>query len=499
MTKTYRKLLALLLIITTLITSVGVVSFADTTDVTPTPTPTETPTEEGEDPEEVITTQQKAPDVTSVRVSLNETLMTAELVWTCVASVEGGTLNYAVRLWRGDTEYADWSTPNMATVTDAAANSIVVNGIQNHQQYSYQVGAYLVEDTTKTIVWSDRAMFYADDSVTAATVDTVSGGTSKDNLITITYTPGTGAGRFELVTGRKPSSLKPVQKKYITSNKDNTIKYHQQCKGVMYYAIRSYSVTNETVYVDSNAVQGGKVGDLVFGDIANLKWRGKMRRNATIYAASTGSKKIGTIKKSERADALAYYPNPVKNYDKPSRIKIETGDGTIGWVKFTDINLYALTSINKDYPTSVKLEFVNQYKSSTNYLIWVNQKTQRYTAFKKNSKGKFVIVSGRNGIRVSTGKYYQPLRNGTNYKITRHVSRVDRLHTDYIPPRPYYFLYATYFGGSGYFHTKSIWADTLTARNSVNGKLTTRGCCRMYDSDAKFIYGLPTGTRVIIR
>ncbi len=176
-----------------------------------------------------------------------------------------------------------------------------------------------------------------------------------------------------------------------------------------------------------------------------------------------------------------------------NRIKVRLSNGREGWVKYSYVKIKAVTNITRDYPVSVKEAFANKYESSTKYLVWVNQYTQRYTLFKKNSDGKFKQVKT---ARVTTGKYYQPLKYGSSYYLSKHASTVYRVFED---GRVYYFNYATYFNGSGYFHTRSIWLDTGTYRNSIGKKPSTRGCVRMYDADAKKIYGLPLKTKVVIR
>ena len=95
----------------------------------------------------------------------------------------------------------------------------------------------------------------------------------------------------------------------------------------------------------------------------------------------------------------------------------------------------------------------------------------------------------------NTGNYYQPLKGG-QYYIRGHEPIKYKIHRD---GREYYFKYSTKFGGSGTFHTRCRWADTNNLRNAIKRHPTTKGCCRLYDPAAQYIYGLPNGTGVVIK
>lgn len=495
MTKNTRKFLVSLLCVAMLLTSMSVIAFAEEYDAeTPAPETEESfvLTENGGADENPVQTE--APVLSSTNVSGKATSVTVELAWTCTPSVEGKTLQYDVRLWEGDSDFNEETTSNLAKVTSPEATKIKVGGINTSKKYSYQLGAYLKDDETATVVWSEKAILDTGKDLKAPIVTKVSGGSGNDNLITVKFSEGTGAGKYVLLTGSSTTNLTAVNEKYIVSASATSFKYHQQCSGVRYYAVRAYSATHSSVYIDSNAMKGGSVGsNLIFGDVVEkMRWRATIKKTTTLYKKATGSAKVGKIKRKTRTTAIGYTPSKIKNYDTPKRIKVQLSNGKVGWVKYSCVRLKAITSVKKDYPKSVKEEFANKYTSKTNYLVWVNQYTQRYTIFKK-SDGKFVEEKT---ARVTTGKYYQPLRSGSDYYLSKRKPIVYRIYED---GRPYYFKYATYFAGSGYFHTRSIWSDTGKYRNKIQAKPNTRGCCRMYDADAIKIYKTPLNTKVVIR
>lgn len=445
--------------------------------------------EPGEEPEKPHQTT-----VPQVSFSMSGELynMTAKLTWS-VTPDAGEKVYYRVRVWKGTDEYVEGKTANLATGISefTTLNSTKIKGISNSYTYKYQVGACLPGDRENT-AWGKSEKLTTHLDLGRATIDSVSGGSSKDNLITIKWSKAEGAGKYALLRG-VTSEGKTIVKRDLSST---TVKYHQPRSGEGYYRIRSYSSKCPYVYRDSYYKKGGKVGsDLIFKSITTkMKWTAKMRKSAVLYKEATGSSKYSSkVPKGTKTTAIGYTPSKIKNYDTPSRIKVRLSNGREGWVKYSCVKLKAVTDINRDYPVSVKEEFANNYDSETKYLVWVNQYTQRYTLFKKDSNGKFKQVKT---ARVTTGKYYQPLRYGSKYYLNKHSPVVYRVYED---GRVYYFNYATYFNGSGYFHTRSIWQDTGRYRNGISKKPTTRGCVRMYDADAKTIYGLPLKTKVVIR
>lgn len=229
-----------------------------------------------------------------------------------------------------------------------------------------------------------------------------------------------------------------------------------------------------------------------------FNWIAKMDKKTTLYKKKKGSASIKKIAKGTKAIILASYPKRPKKWSKPIRVKVQLLDSdgnptkTVGWVKRGAISASADIDLKHDYTEADKEEFANKYSSDTKYLIWVNGYTQRINIF-KGSKGHWNLI-GTN--RVTLGNYYQPVSTGIK-RLGKKVGRVNNLDDK---GRPYYFLYSRTFKGSGYFHTRSYWASGK-AKNSIknNHYPNTKGCIRLYTSDAKFVYGLPKGTKIVFK
>ena len=75
------------------------------------------------------------------------------------------------------------------------------------------------------------------------------------------------------------------------------------------------------------------------------------------------------------------------------------------------------------------------------------------------------------------------------YKVTK-VHKSGRL---------YYFRYSTSYHGSGTMHTRCKWTSNNKWRNSIKVTPSTKGCVRLPDEAAIYIYKLGKGTAVIIK
>ena len=260
--------------------------------------------------------------------------------------------------------------------------------------------------------------------------------------------------------------------------------------GKFSYTVKAYNGGASAVSAASNAVKGSAIKIH-----KNWHWTATMDKNTTLYKKSKGKAAIKTIPKGTKGIILATYPKRPKKWNKPIRVQIQLLDANgketpvKGWVKYGPISASPNIDTDSDYTRADKEAFANQYTSKTNYLIWVNGYTQRENVFKK-SGGKWVLISSN---RVTLGNFYQPVSRG--HKILKNKKgRVTMLDDK---GRPYYFNYARTFGGSGYFHTRSYWSRSGKAKNKVQYRPATKGCIRQYTDDAKFIYGLPKGTKIL--
>ena len=307
-----------------------------------------------------------------------------------------------------------------------------------------------------------------------------------DNLVTLRWTkPENGTvGSYSILCDGK------VLEKDIDAS---ATKYEFRAKaGVHKYRVRAISAEDETVYKDSSSVKSPEIMSYIEKVHPKFKWIVTYKRKAPLYKSSTGSATIKTIKKGTKGVAVGKYPKHISGFDKPSRVKVKFDDGTVGWAAWGTVRVKAQIKVKDDYPVSVKEEYANKFASKTNYLVWVNEYTQRVNIF-KGKQGSWKLIRS---VRVTTGNFAQPLSKGSKkFRLGNKRGTVYRVDDS---GRSYYFKLARGFHGSGYFHTRCWWANG-SVRNSVTNKPTTRGCVRMYNEDAKFIWDMPRDSKVVIR
>ena len=259
------------------------------------------------------------------------------------------------------------------------------------------------------------------------------------------------------------------------------------------YKVYAYDKDGNYAYYKIKNVKGWAINKIH----TTWNWTAKMDRKTTLYKNKTGSAKIKTLKKGTKGIILRSHPKRPKKWNKPIRVKIQLLDSkgnltdTVGWVKYGPISASPNIEVKHDYTRAQKEAFANKYTSSTNYLIWVNGYTQRENIFKK-VKGKWKLISSN---RCTLGNFYQPVSTGT--KTLRAKKGTVTMIDD--KGRPYYFKYSRTFKGSGYFHTRSYWSSNGKAKNKVQYRPATKGCIRQYTDDAKFVYSLPRGTKILFK
>ena len=225
---------------------------------------------------------------------------------------------------------------------------------------------------------------------------------------------------------------------------------------------------------------------------SNFDWYAKAKKKITVYKSAKGKKKLTTMKKGATALAIGKYPKKVKGWNVPKRVQVRLSNGKTGWVAWKSVKMIAhVKNHNKfQYSEPAAEAYVKNYSSRTNYLIWVSRYTQRTFVF-KGKKGDWELI---HDYVCTTANFYQPLYGGEK-EIYKHKYRVNKTHSS---GKKYYFNYATSFHGSGYFHTRCKWSKSNKLRNSIKVTPSTKGCVRLYDGAAKYIYGLPTNTMVLI-
>lgn len=443
--------------------------------------------------------------------SINIDLSGKQPFFTWSDSSESGSV-YAIRGWYDAPKYS--SAHKAFYVTGLKNPSCKTTfGLQAGKTCTYQIASYSSKSSpdwkkasTKEFVipsfpeiaapHSASATFtYKDKATNKSKLGEI---VQKDNSITIKWSVDdpTAYARYEIARMSDDNKTNLIATIKSSSKKDYSYKYLSP-SGKYEYEIRAYisSADSNCIYIPSERVSAPKVAANMLTTSSvrgNLWWTATAKKDIKLYS-SPGKDAYTTMPKgTTRWATWEFSPKKMEFWDEPKWVQI-TYKGKYPWAKWSQVKMkYHVTK--KDYPWSVKDKFINsgKWKSKTNYIIWINRYCQRTNIFKKDGKRWELIKV----YDCNTGNYYQPLKGG-QYYVKSHVEKVEKDYRD--EDRQYYFLYSTKFGGSGSFHTRCRWSDTDNFRNSIKRHPTTKGCDRLYDAAAKYVYNLPIGTGVVIR
>lgn len=430
------------------------------------------------------------------------------ITWTS----SGSDSLYAIRAWYDSPNYSRQNKAFYATKIKKTSYSPVF-GLEAGKSCKYQVVSYNADSSPNWSNATTNDLFipkYPDVSAPAsvsasfthkakATNDEKLGEiVQKDNSITVKWSvkDPSDFSRFEIIRISSDNKLKLIASISSKSKKKYSYSFFS-IGGSFDYEVHGFVNLDDynCIYIPSERDSAPKVAPDMLTDSkvkTNLWWTAVARNNIKLYK-SPGKNAYTIIPKgSSRKATWNYSPKKFDFWDEPSYVQIYY-KGNKPWVKWSQVNMqWHIT--HKDYAWSKKEKFVNSTckgKSYTNYLIWINRYCQRTNVFKKNGK-KWKLIKV---FDCNTGNYYQPLKGG-QYYIKSHVLKVEKEYRD---ERKYYFMYSTKFGGSGSFHTRCRWSETDSLRNSIKRHPTTKGCDRLYDAAAKYIYNLPVGTGVLIK
>lgn len=419
----------------------------------------------------------------------------ATLSWDAVEAKEGLTTLYAVKLWTGAHEFDDPASEGKIDAKGLTALNYLADVALN-KTYNYQVG-FAYDNGVDPVVYdySSRKDFNTNFDATELSAPLTvkfknAAGTfgeqaqTDDWIVSSWGTKNSVFDKYELYRGA--TKIADVTDKTTYTNK-------KVPAGTYTYAIRAY-------FKGTNVYQSFTSGSITVkahltGTVkTNIPWSAvTKKKNVKIYKKGSGSKYYFKVKKGTKLTATGgKYPKKIEFWGKPTRVQVKY-KGKTGWVKWSDVKVKYSIVKKKDYSISTKEDFVNSnnLSSSSKYLIWVNRYTQRVNVFtgkKNNWKLAKTFV-------CCTGNYYQPTHGGTKY-LKGHKSMVTKVHKN---GRLYYFRYSTSFGGSGTFHTRCKWTSNNKWRNAIKQHPTTKGCVRLFDGPAKYVYGLPLKTTAYIK
>ena len=172
----------------------------------------------------------------------------------------------------------------------------------------------------------------------------------------------------------------------------------------------------------------------------------------------------------------------------PLKPKIRLADGTEAYTWSGALRLAVEHYTSKDYTENQKATFVNQrgYGSGTQYLIWIATYPQRIYIY-KGSKGNWKLIREN---KCATGAIRTP-----DYPGEKKVTKKTRWHKY---GRRFY-QYLTYMNGGNMIHTRPAWRSSGKYVDSRLGRPLSKGCIRVPDSDASFIYkNCGKNTKIVI-
>lgn len=509
MKNTAKKILTLLLIAVMCVTSFSFAAFAE--DEAPLLAAEPNETEETSEP----TTPVVNPSSTRVdQITYSLAGHYPIFTWNKVELPSGETVRYALRSWYGSSSYSTGKSFLNVTGIKKVSYTATKGFNANKHPYYVQVCAYAVGSEpnfngapTATISKPSGADIPVATNIAAElTYPSKANNTKKlgeikqkDNAVTVSWdvSDPTLYSSFDVYRVNSEGKLKKVGTTQASDKTSYTNK-HYSYQGTFSYVVRAYMNTadSKSVYVQSTQSNSVKVkGKCIAKGVdqveSNVGWNAQAKKKISLYK-SPGGKKVATVAKGTKIPAtFGYAPEEFGFWEEPSWVEVKY-NGEKLWAKWSEVKMCWRITHN-DYAWSVKEDFINSEDadSNTDYLIWICRYTQRTNVFhKEGKKWKLIKV-----FDCNTGNYYQPLKGG-QYYIKSHELKKIKEHRD---GRLYYFMYSTKFGGSGTFHTRCRWVDTNGLRNAIKRHPTTKGCCRLYDAAAQYVYyDMPIGTGVYI-
>lgn len=381
---------------------------------------------------------------------------TVKLTWSAVAGAASYTVSYGSGLSKSTT-----------------AASCDITGLTNAKSYSFSVTAHAK--------YTESGKEYSYDSTAAAVSATPIGnkpakvtglsGIDGEKSAILTWSKATDAASYAIyrynTSKKKWEVVKTgVTKLTYTDSKLTAGKsYKYRVAGVNENGTGTLSAT---VTISVKKTPGTTV--------RSIGYKATVKSRAPLFATKKSSKRLRYLKAGTNVTTIDY---------GSGRYKIQIG-GKNYWISKDRLKFKASIWTTKDYSTKVKEDFVNKkgYKSSSKYLIWISQYTQRVIIY-QGSKGKWKMI--RN-CRCATGTHLHMTPKGI-FKVGK-KEKGWFYRTTYEKP-------IVHFQSQNSFHSriknyKGGYADATI------GRPRSKGCVRLYDEDINFIYKkCPKGTTVV--
>jgi len=222
--------------------------------------------------------------------------------------------------------------------------------------------------------------------------------------------------------------------------------------------------------------------ELLPSKIQTIRVEATARRNTSVYSGMSLTHWIGTMRQGTTGVYIGYN-------DTISGLVV-LPDGTTGWVRWSDLNISRKDYVQyTDYTREQKENFVNYtkgYSSTSDYLVWVNLKTQKVNIF-TGAEGSWKLIRA---FSCCTGKNSTPTIAG----VFRYQYR-----NNFWDFGDYYVKQVMVFNGGHAFHTRTYVKATGGLLDPTIGRPASHGCVRMYDADVNWMAAnIPFGSTVVV-
>ena len=376
----------------------------------------------------------------------------------------------------------------------AEGKKYTVTSSQN-EGYSLVVKAEKEGETTKTVKdTTTRVKFPSKTKKVTAKCPSTS------RTVTLKWTKVSGASGYYIY--RNTKKVKP-SKPYKKISKGSKVKFEdKKMKGkkTYYYwiqTIKSFKRDGESYKTVSVLSKPDKVvvNKFLTCKIRTIKWYTITKKPTKIYKSKTGSAVKETVPKGTKI----FVPF-IKNPRRPSKRMYAVNYK--GWIDRWSVigedakgDVALINHKALDWSKEEKEAFVNKkgFSSSTGYLAWTSQYTQRVNIF-KGRKGHWKLIRS---MRCTTGRWSRRTGNSSHLQIRSHQARKDKTsETGY----RYYYINLSIINGNA-FHSPAWRFGTKHCIKAVKNNLQpdTAGCTRMSVANSSYIYhNIPLHTRVVI-
>ena len=347
----------------------------------------------------------------------------------------------------------------------------------------------------------------------AAPLDVTAKCPKSDNKLTLTWNKKSKASGYYIYRSTKNKIPAKPYKHISNRNTTKLVESNLPGKKTYYYWVKaaykgtangnSYVTVSKTSDVDSALVYRY----LTLKKIRSITWHSTVKKTASLYTTKKGNKTRGKLKKGTYVVVTKKYPKSIPITTLPKRIYVkQIVKGKVvakGWVKWGNMGrVKGTVSYNAkkkqytDWSKARKERYVNKkgYSSSSRYMVWINEYTQRINIFKGRKRHWRLYKS----VRCTTGRFIQPLING-KFKIHGHQKK--RVRWNIQKKFYYYYTHLSFFHKMNSMHS-ICWLVENNKPISVvrrDCQPTTKGCVRTNLKTAKWIYKhLPLGTTVVV-